>query len=344
MNILIKPISSSIYRKNKFFEINTLGNTFFGFNKRLKRLDITINTLDIGSHEHVDCIVFCDFPYPWEIDYLYHLIKNRKKSILFCFEPPVINPFNHRKIFFHLFHSVYTWNDLLIDNKKIKKFYLPVRDFYSSSFPTSFRKKKLLCIINSNKSSPVPFKIISTDKQDLYLERLRAIHFFEREAPEEFDLYGRGWNAPQRFSLKENLFGFKKYTSFVGPVPNTEAKFETLSKYKFNICFENCVIDGYVSEKIIDCFKANTVPIYWGAPNIEKYIPKDCFVDFRDFKDYAELLNHLQNMNERTYATYIKNGKKLLNTKKFQDIWFEEGFLKSFLDAISFVKNEKNTK
>src|SRR5258706_10504244 len=193
MNILVKPISSPIYRNNKFFEIDTLDNVFFGFKRKLKKLDITINSLDVGSKEDVYCIVFCDIPYFWQIGYIYTLLKNRKKNILFCFEPPVINPFNHWRIFFIFFRGVYTWNDLLVDNKKIHKFYLPVRDFNPGSYNVPFKKKKLLCLVNSNKSAPYLFVVLSQFKKLLYQERLRAIHFFENEIPLAFDLYGRGW-------------------------------------------------------------------------------------------------------------------------------------------------------
>ena len=105
MNILIKPIFGSIYKRNKFFEVNSDVNIFFGFKKRLAKLGISINTLDIGSKEGADYIVFCDLPFFWEIGYVLKLIINRKKNILFCFEPPVINPFDHMKFFYRFFHE-----------------------------------------------------------------------------------------------------------------------------------------------------------------------------------------------------------------------------------------------
>lgn len=42
-------------------------------------------------------------------------------------------------------------------------------------------------------------------------------------------------------------------------------KIAFLSQYKFNICFENSYTNGYITEKIIDAKKANSVPIYWGG-------------------------------------------------------------------------------
>lgn len=339
MNILIRTDPSPFYKKNKIFEIDNGDNIFFGFKKRLEKLGIIINTIDLDNHKDVDYIIFCDVPLFWEIGYIKKLLLNKDKSILFCFEPPVISPLGHRKFFHKFFHSVYTWNDRFVDNKKVKKFHLPVLNSNLNFPEVPFEKKKLLCILNSNKSVPYLLILLSPFKKVLYSERLKAINFFENKIPGEFDLYGRGWNAPMKFSIKEKLFGHKKYISFRGAIPrNLNSKLEILSKYKFNLCFENCVADGYISEKILDCLKAHTVPIYLGAPNIEKDIPKNCFIDLREFNDYPELLNFLTNIDEKTYSQYIENGRKLLKAKKFFETWFEDGFLKIFLEAISFRK------
>ena len=95
---------------------------------------------------------------------------------------------------------------------------------------------------------------------------------------------------------------------------------------------------GYITEKIFDCFKARSVPIYWGASDIEKYIPKDCFIDFRDFASYEDLLNFLTSIDEKRYNFYIDNIEKLLADKKFLSQWFEVGFSKFFLEHVLEIK------
>jgi hypothetical protein len=50
---------------------------------------------------------------------------------------------------------------------------------------------------------------------------------------------------------------------------------EFISKYKFMICFENKSQDNYFTEKLINAYKCNTIPIYWGCPNIDDYINLD---------------------------------------------------------------------
>ncbi|GAB5366655.1 hypothetical protein AAMO2058_001162200 [Amorphochlora amoebiformis] len=52
----------------------------------------------------------------------------------------------------------------------------------------------------------------------------------------------------------------------------------TFQSYKFVITFENRQLKGYVTEKIMNALLAGVVPIYFGAPDIGKYINKKRFV------------------------------------------------------------------
>ncbi|MGX2983144.1 glycosyltransferase family 10 domain-containing protein [Helicobacter sp. 23-1045] len=72
-----------------------------------------------------------------------------------------------------------------------------------------------------------------------------------------------------RSAVFEALSAYKKVDS-AGRFKNNvgflaDDKIAFLRKYKFNICFENSDTAGYVTEKIIDAKKADSVPIYWGG-------------------------------------------------------------------------------
>lgn len=47
-----------------------------------------------------------------------------------------------------------------------------------------------------------------------------------------------------------------------------EYKSEALNKYRFSFAIENCAIDTYFTEKLIDCFACKTIPIYYGTSKI----------------------------------------------------------------------------
>ena len=55
-----------------------------------------------------------------------------------------------------------------------------------------------------------------------------------------------------------------------------------------------------------------------GPPNINKYIPKNCFININDFNSYEELYTHLIRMDESRYLIYIKNIKMFLLSSKYK--------------------------
>lgn len=300
----------------------------------LRQRNIYINTYDISTKRPPYKNIHFDIPYPFPSNFSIWktIVTQRTQNILICTEPPTVNPFNYMKIFHTYFIKVYTWNDTLIDNKKYFKYRLPKASSGIYTRAKQYKEKKFLILINTNKSAFYPFKLLSSFGKELYSERIKSIEFFQARIPNKFYLYGRGWNKPRKYNLGEHIFGFKKYPTYKGEVID---KIELLSGFKFSLCFENLTdVKGFITEKIFDCFKARCVPIYWGASDIEKHIPMNCFIDFRNFFDYEKLLIFLSSINENRYNRYIENIERLLADKKVISLWFEEGYSKFFLEDV----------
>lgn len=49
-------------------------------------------------------------------------------------------------------------------------------------------------------------------------------------------------------------------------------KADGLAPYRFSIVIENMRENNYFSEKLVDAVLCNTVPIYWGCPNLDRFI------------------------------------------------------------------------
>ena len=114
-----------------------------------------------------------------------------------------------------------------------------------------------------------------------------------------FTLYGRNW---------------PHYRVYGGSV---DRKVDTLKNFRFSFAYENiCSVPGYVTEKIFDCFHAGTIPIYWGAPNISDYIPKDCYIAREDFPDNEALYSWLAHMEEEQHLAYLNNIRAFLQSKE----------------------------
>lgn len=70
-----------------------------------------------------------------------------------------------------------------------------------------------------------------------------------------------------------------------------------LSKYKFNIAFENCSHDGYVTEKIMEAFAAGVVPIYYGDPRISEDFNPAAFINALDYEDYETMIERIKKID-----------------------------------------------
>ncbi|KKQ75904.1 MAG: Fucosyltransferase [Candidatus Woesebacteria bacterium GW2011_GWB1_38_5b] len=310
MHLVLKPFHGKIYQKNGIFSSYDK-NIFYGIDKYLKKRGLNIVTADVTTPREADYYIFCDVPYPWEVKYWILLLKHLKKSILVCFESPIINPFSHLRFIQKLFKQVYSWEDSQNLPTNVIKFYIPQTNRDMNISPVKFTDKQFLVMINSFKSSHPFLNFLSRYKTDLYQERLRAIGFFESNLNNEFSLYGKGWPSGT-------------YSSYRGYVKN---KIRTLRMFKYSLCFENNPAPGYISEKIFDCFKAKCVPIYLGAPNIRDYIPESCFIDLRNFSNYQELLAFLKSISEANYERYLRSADKFLSNPKTIQTWFDPGFI-----------------
>ncbi len=96
------------------------------------------------------------------------------------------------------------------------------------------------------------------------------------------------------------------------------SKLKFLSQYKFNIAFENSSIPGYITEKLMDAYLANTVPIYFGSEGDVAPFPKESMICANDFPDFESLINRIKELDEdddaymaKLAANPLRNGMEL---------------------------------
>ncbi len=205
------------------------------------------------------------------------------------------------------YRKIFTWNDELVDGDRFIKINFPNPIHVNPVDGFSYRDH-FCCLISSNRTLAVK------DDRILYAERVRAIRWFETHAPQDFDLYGVGWDIPvvssgligkleRRFwRALSRLVKLRPFPSYRGRVAH---KGDVLMRTRFAICYENVRdLPGYITEKIFDCFFSGCVPVYWGARNITEHIPADCFVDRRNFRDTGEVYAYLKAMTEKEFKDY----------------------------------------
>ena len=82
---------------------------------------------------------------------------------------------------------------------------------------------------------------------------------------------------------KIDIFGGAANSSKIGNnIAPWNSKHELLNDYMFHIVIENDSYQTYFTEKLTDCFATGTIPIYWGAPDIDNYFNKDGMIIIKD--------------------------------------------------------------
>jgi hypothetical protein len=215
------------------------------------------------------------------------------------------------------YSTVFSWSKEGVDDSQYIRVGYPNTIFRIKS-PGWIMRDKFCCIIAGNKS------FSQNPRFNLYRERIKIVKWFEENAPQDLDLYGTGWNLPpKRHGLAGrviNKFFSKLYANskkvffplYRGTVAN---KIEIMSQYRYCICYENIREPGYITEKIFDCFVAGCIPVYWGAQDITKYIPANCFIDRQAFSSHKDLYEFMVNMTQDEYTAYQERILAFLNSE-----------------------------
>jgi len=306
-------VVSKFYANNRIFDLSdTISNRddclypFYFLKTKLAEYGYDLATQDINHIENADFILYNEMPRKLPAK---HQIE---KSFLILLESEFIRKDNWDLKRHGFFRRIFTWNDEFINTDKYIKICHPVK--IPGEIDIAGEKSKLITMIARNKSR--------RDPRELYSERVRSIRWFEQNHPDDFDLFGVGWNKRDftspwsrlnRIDFLRTMF-YKSFPSYRGAITS---KYPVLREYCFCLCYENVRdIVGYISEKILDCFFAACVPVYWGAPNVNDHIPPNTFISRTAFNTHEDLYRYLKNMGEEEYKEYLMNIKDFVKGDK----------------------------
>jgi hypothetical protein len=117
---------------------------------------------------------------------------------------------------------------------------------------------------------------------------------------------------PYRMHFLKNLEALgelgKYGTVFNNPIQDKKS---IISQYKFNLCFENDLYPGYVTEKLFNAWDAHTLPIWWGLDPYG-YINQDAIIDttnrsFSEIRDELIILNNEDTLYKKRYCSPLLN-------------------------------------
>ncbi len=140
---------------------------------------------------------------------------------------------------------------------------------------------------------PFAFFYINSFKRIDYI--LNRNLYFDFNNKKKFCLFvASNEKAWQRIDFFKRLSKYKNVDSRGKVLPNfdiisskywTDDFLNIIREYKFIICFENSDIKGYGTEKIINAYLGDTIPIYWGNKNFYEFLNKKSMIILENYNE-----------------------------------------------------------
>lgn len=252
-------------------------------------------------------------------------LPNVSLEAFIIMEPPVVMPQLYRTLpkLTKYFKRVYVHNThgdgyslKGVDITKLHKlhFPMPYQDAIEPFWSNSDRMQRVV-VINSN-HNPILFALrgfsLKALAKELYSKRIEAMCNLAEKGV--IDLYGRRWKewwSPFSMWLPYWKNHHTLMNIYRGPC---RSKYEVLSQYTFSLCFENMLMDGYVTEKIFDCLYAGTIPLYLGAKDIQNLIPPEAYIDCRKFKTWEQMWYVIYELSDDEIFAMKSAGRNFLRS------------------------------
>jgi hypothetical protein len=289
------------HKRNTIFDGNegaNFGGWYFPFGKlreEFRAAGIELSTADVNAGRDV------------LFELHINVQRRQPKAPIYCYdyEHPHVRGINGSPRLLARYRRVWTWNEALVDGRRIHRLAIP-NDLSLKSMPP-FGARDLFCVMIAKNKEMRRASDIS-----LYQDRVRIVRGFEAYAPELFSLYGKAWNIPPVIPgfggrLVKLVHQWRHRRSGTPPFPSwrgtVHSKDDVLQRAKFSICYENLRGGrGYVTEKLFDCLVNGCVPVYAGASDIAEHVPRECWIDGGAFADVPALVRHLRGIGESAYA------------------------------------------
>lgn len=80
------------------------------------------------------------------------------------------------------------------------------------------------------------------------------------------------------------------------------SKFDILPDYKFCLCPENSIYDGYVTEKLIDAYAGGCVSIYSGTVSVIDDFNEAAFLNYQDYPNLDHFIDLIKRIDQDDYT------------------------------------------
>lgn len=98
-------------------------------------------------------------------------------------------------------------------------------------------------------------------------------------------------------------------------------KIDGIVDYKFSLCIENSSEKNYLTEKFYDCILNDTIPIYYGCPNIKELLPENGYILIDNLDDIDNIIELMIDINQNCDEIY---NRMIPNCRKIKEKFFND--------------------
>ena len=171
------------------------------------------------------------------------------------------------------FHRVLTKNNYLLKNLPNSSFFYLGSTYLKNINDNEIKKTKMASLIASSQNKLVGHKL-----RHQVVKNIKHNNF-------DISVIGRGYKP---FEHKE----------------------DGLKPYRYSIIIENSSENDYFSEKLVDACLLETVPIYWGAPNISKYFDPRGFIICKNIEQIFHAIKSMSVEDYNSKIVWIKQNRE----------------------------------
>lgn len=122
----------------------------------------------------------------------------------------------------------------------------------------------------------------------------------DMQAKDKFCVMVAGNPEGLRINLFNSISQYKPIDGYGSMFGNSlrKSKFAVLPEYKFCLCPENSVYNGYVTEKLIDAYAGLTVPIYSGDVSVSAEFKPEAFLNYQEWLNLKLFVTRISRINQ----------------------------------------------
>ena len=110
------------------------------------------------------------------------------------------------------------------------------------------------------------------------------------------------------------------------------SKLEFQKKCRFSLCFESTDEPGFITEKIVEAFYCDTIPIYYGSSNIKDIFNPKAFIDVSDYPDFDSAIDYILKIEDDD-----EKHLEMLRQPIFNDPEFPEKKMREFEEFLCHI-------